>query len=172
MNENVLLKNASLQSTDETNIEGSIVLDSDSGNVYLNSTSTGQKILIADSVQYLDTDQDRINISEPEDQVMYIVRSTQLIWIWYNSSWVNINAPLETYFDIDNVEIPVGTAGATFTDSRITYDCTASFVPIEALYDLATAEGVSITCTCSSGAVRVVSTCSYPLIGKIKIIKQ
>ena len=46
MNENVVLSNASLRltSNDNTTVEGTIVLDTDSGNVYLNST-VGEKIL-------------------------------------------------------------------------------------------------------------------------------
>ena len=172
MNENVVLSNASLRltSNDNTTVEGTIVLDTDSGNVYLNSTD-GEKILLASAIQYLDDDAARADVLVPEMEVLYVVRSTSLVWIWYNSSWVNLNPPIETYFDIDNVEIPIGTTGVAFNDDRITVDCVAVFVPIEALYDLATAEGVTITCTCNNGSVTAISTCQYPLIGKIKIIK-
>lgn len=151
-------------------VKGSIILCSDSGEIYWD-TPDGERILIARSIVYFANDTERTQLLTPEANILYIVRDTGRIWIWSNSAWVNINAPTTTYFDLDNVEVPTGSTGVTVKDSRITSKCTATFAPIEALYDLATEDSVSVTCTCADGSVTAVSTCAYPLIGKIKVVK-
>ena len=148
-------------------INGSVILCSDSGEIYYDNLN-GERILIARSIEYLANDTERTNLLTPESNILYIVRSTGGIWI-YSSGWVRLNADATAYFDIDNVEIP--TDGTTISDERVTSSCTAEFSSIPALYDLATADGVSITCTCSDGSIAITSTCQYTLIGKIKVTK-
>lgn len=150
-------------------INGSIIFCSDTNKIYFD-TQDGERILIANSIQYLIDDEERKQ-TPGQTNTLYVVRSTGRMWIYTNSMWVNINPPVELYFDLDNVEIPVGETGITISDDRITSDCNASFSSIEALYDIANAENVTITCTCNNGSVTAISTCQYPLIGKIKIIK-
>ena len=150
-------------------VKGSIILCSDSGEFYYD-TLDGERILVAKAIVYLDKDSDRTAMLAPESGVLYVVVETGLIYI-YSSSWICLNAATTTYFDLDNIEVPTGITGVTISDGRISSSCSATFNPIPALYDLATATGVTTTCTCSDGSVKVVTTCGYPLIGSVKIIK-
>ena len=150
-------------------INGSFILCSDSGEAYYDNLE-GERILIAQNIEYLNSDSERTSMLTPETNKLYIIISTGMLWI-YSSGWICLNAKTTTYFDIDNIEVPTGSSGIIIEDSRISADCLATFSPINALYDLATAEGINTTCNCNNGSVTVITNCDYPLIGKIKIIK-
>lgn len=150
-------------------IEGSIILCSDSGEFFYDDLE-GNRISIAKAIEYLNTDTDRTGLLTPESEILYVVKSTGMVWI-YNSGWICLNTKTTTYFTLTNIEVPTGTVGVTVSDSRITSTCAANFYPIPALYDLATASTVTNTCTCNNGSVTIITTCSYPLIGSVEIIK-
>ena len=151
-------------------IPGSIIICSDTGDMY-HDTSDNERLRIARSISYFDTDADRVNCLIPESEVVYIVKSTGKIWI-YSNSWVCLNSSSSiSYFSINNVEIPTGVIGVTISDDRITESCIATFNPIPALYDLATASDVTTTCACSNGSITVITSCNYPLIGTLMIVK-
>lgn len=171
MNEEMVQFRTCLSSEVEskTIVKGSIILCSDSGEFYYDNLE-GERILVAKSIVYLNTDEDRTGLLIPEAGVMYVVISTGMLWI-FTTTWVCLTTPNASYFDIDNVEIPTGSTGLTITDDRINSKCTATFNSIPALNDLATADGVSTTCTCNDGNIVVKTTCTYPLIGSIKVIK-
>lgn len=155
---------------DKKIVKGSIILNSDDGEFYYDTLS-GERVLIANSITYLNTDDERINLANPKELVLYVITATKLIWIYAESSWICLNSDTTSYFDINNIEVPIGDKGIIIFDNRIKSNCYASFHSIPALYDLANNSDVSTTCTCFDGSVKVVTTCNYPLIGNLNIIK-
>lgn len=126
-------------------------------------------MIVGKDIEYLGSENDRGSIAIPEGNVLYIVVGTNRMYIYFQNKWKCLNATLESFYDIFNVEIKAD--GTTkITDVNISDNCTAVFVPDPEVYDLATAPAVKITLDCKEGYVNVKSTCHYPLKGIIQIV--
>lgn len=67
-------------------IPGSILICKDTGDFYHDSIE-GERLRIAKYIHYFDTDTERSSYLTPENEILYIVKETNKIWI-YNSSWI------------------------------------------------------------------------------------
>lgn len=140
---------------------GSFICCKDSKNVYMVPTTGGVPVKMADTI-LLVTDSARQQLLTPVDGKFYFCTDTKKLWA-YSEDWVCINDVSTTEFSLD-VTIP-STGSVTVTDSRITAESTGTFMPDDSVSDLIS--DVSVTCT--SGSATVSGTCSYPIMGILRI---
>lgn len=126
-------------------------------------------MIVGKDIEYLGSENDRGSIAIPETNVLYIVVFTNRMYIYYQNKWKCLNAALESFYDIFNVELKADTT-TKITDVNISESTDAVFIPDPEVYDLATAESVKLNITTYDGYLEVKSTCHYPLTGIIQLV--
>lgn len=145
---------------------GTLIFCRDTGECYYDNLE-GDRVPVSQYVKFFATEADRKNSLDFETNTLYIVSATNKLYIYVNG-WVCLNPDISTsfYFDIEHLEVPVGSTGLTVNDSRISKDCTGTFIPLPSLIDLFG----SATVTCSDGSAKIVlADTEYTMIGILKI---
>lgn len=178
MNEEMVLFRTCLASeiASKEIIKGSIIMCSDSGDCYFDSLD-GERVQISKQIVWLETESNRTSMLTPESDKVYIVKETQLIYI-YNNGWICLNSSgdedMTIYFSIYNVEVNAAASSSSpsttvVEDARVNSNSSAQFYCDPSLIDLATAQGVSISCSCNDGSITISSNCTYKLFGTIEV---
>ena len=133
---------------------GSFICCKDSTNVYMVPSTGGTPVKMADTVIFL-TNTQRQNLLVPIDGKFYFCTDTKKYWAYYGD-WVCLNPDTVSEFALE-ATIPT-TGSVTISDSRITANNTG-------VSDLVS--GVTVTCAAGSATIR--GTCSYPIMGTLRI---
>lgn len=140
---------------------GSFICCKDSTNVYMVPSTGGAPVKMADTVIFL-TDTQRKNLLVPIDGKFYFCTDTKKYWAYYGD-WVCLNADVASEFALEATIPTTGTV--TVSDSRITAKNTGVFIPDYSVSDLVS----GVTVTCAAGKATIKGTCSYPIMGTLRI---
>lgn len=146
---------------------GTIYFCRDTGEAYYD-TLEGIRLPVSRYIRFFEDEQDRLDFIEFDSEILYIVRASSKAYI-YNGGWICINPDMHQtyYFDIDNIEVPLGHDGRVVSDSRITTECTGEYVPLPSIVDVF--KGATVTCTSGYATIKLDEANTCDMIGVLKI---